>query len=108
GRRVVAFDRKFAAHLPTAPAPEDLLLGEIAETAQAFVGIGAALVHADIGTGYDEKDALTLRWLPQLVAGLLRSGGIAASGLPLDHDGLERMPVPTAVPQDRYFLYRRK
>ncbi|MCO5081882.1 MAG: class I SAM-dependent methyltransferase [Rhizobiaceae bacterium] len=108
GRRVVAFDRAFAAHLPTAPATDDLVLGEIAETAQAFVGIGAALVHADIGTGYEDKDALTLRWLPQLIAGLLRSGGISASGLPLDHEALEPMIVPPGVPKDRYFLYLRK
>lgn len=108
GRRIVAFDRAFAAHVPAAPALEDLVLGEIAETAQAFVGTGAAFVHADIGTGYDDKDALTLRWLPQLVAGLLRPGGIAASGLPLAHEALEPLAVPPSVPKDRYFLYRRK
>ena len=108
GRRIVAFDRAFAAHVPAAPAREDLVLGEIAETAQAFVGTGAAFVHADIGTGYDDKDALTLRWLPQLVAGLLRPGGIAASGLPLAHEALEPLAVPPSVPKDRYFLYRRK
>lgn len=108
GRRIIAFDRAFAAHVPAAPEPEDLVLGEIAETAQAFVGTGAAFVHADIGTGYDDKDALTLRWLPQLVAGLLRPGGIAASGLPLAHEALEPLAVPPSVPKDRYFLYQRK
>ncbi len=107
GRRIVAFDRKLAAHASSAPPAEDLVLGEIAETARAFVGIGAALVHADIGTGYDDRDAETLRWLPGLTAGLLRAGGIAASGLPLRHGALQAMPLPPSVPEDRYFLYRK-
>jgi hypothetical protein len=108
GRRIVAFDRAFAAHLPSAPPCEDVVLGEIAETAQAFAGIGAALVHADIGTGYADKDAQTLAWLPGLAARLLRSGGIAASGLPLAHEDLTPLPLPRGVNKDRYFLYRRR
>lgn len=107
-RRIVAFDRAFAAHVPTAPATADLVLGEIAQTAQAFIGIDAAMVHADLGTGYDDRDALTLAWLPELVAGLLRKDGIAASGLALDYPALEILPVPSSVPRDRYFLYRRR
>ncbi len=70
GRRIVAFDRKLAAHRNSTPPPDDLVLGEIAETAAAFAGVGAALVHADIGTGYEDKDAATLSWLPGLVARL--------------------------------------
>lgn len=107
GRRIVAFDRALAAHKGSTPEGEDLVLGEISETARAFAGIGAALVHADIGTGYDDKDAVTLTWLPDLVASLLRPGGIAVSGLPLDHPGLEALPLPGSVPSGRYHLYRR-
>lgn len=107
GRRIVAFDRALAAHASSVPPPEDLVLGEIAETARAFAGIGAALVHADIGTGYEDRDALTLRWLPGLAASLLRSGGIAASGLPLAHPMLAPLALPPSVPDGRYFLYRR-
>lgn len=108
GRRIVAFDRAFAAHLPSAPACEDIVLGEIAVTAQAYAGIGAALVHADIGTGYPDKDAQTVTWLPALTAQLLRPNGIAASGLPLAHDELVPLPLPRSVSKGRYFLYRRK
>lgn len=107
GRRIVAFDRKLAAHRSSIPDPADLVLGEIAETAAEFVGIEAALVHADIGTGYEDKDAVTLGWLPGLVAGLLRPNGIAASGLPLAHPKLAPVAVPPSVPKERYFLYRR-
>ncbi|GLS33199.1 S-adenosyl-L-methionine methyltransferase [Mesorhizobium albiziae] len=108
GRRIIAFDRALAAHGTSTPDPEDLVIGEIRETAPAMAGIDAALVHADIGTGYADKDAATLTWLPELTARLLRSGGIAVSGLPLEHSELAPQPLPASVSQDRYFLYRRK
>lgn len=108
GRRVVAFDRALGAHSSSTPPPGDLVLGEIAETAKAFAGGNAALVHADIGTGYDDKDAITLTWLPGIVSKALAAGGIAISGLPLDHETLEPLPLPTNVDSDRYFLYRKR
>jgi len=107
-RRIIGVDRALAAHASSTPAPDDLVLGEISVTAQAFVGQGAALVHADIGTGYPELDAQTLTWLPDLAAGLLGPGGIAASGLPLEHPVLLSLPLPAGVDADRYFLYRKR
>jgi hypothetical protein len=107
GRRIIAFDRALAAHASSIPPQEDLVLGEIRDMAARFAGCGAALVHVDIGTGYEEKDAVTLTWLPTLVAMLLRQGGIAVSGLPLIQPDLGELPAPASVPPDRYFLYRR-
>jgi hypothetical protein len=107
GRRIIAFDRALAAHISCIPDKADLVLGEIRTTAALFSGEGAALVHADIGTGNDDLDRQTLMWLPALVASLLRGGGIAVSGLPLDHPGLVPLPLPEGVPPDRYFVYRR-
>lgn len=107
GRRIIAFDRALGAHASSIPGEGNLILGEIRETAAAFAGTGAALVHVDIGTGYEDKDAITLTWLPQLVAALLAPGGVAISGLPLDQPGLVPLPLPPGVPEDRYFLYRR-
>ena len=106
-RRIIAFDREAHAYSASTPDPDNLVLGEIKETAQDFLGIGAALAHADIGTGHDDIDAVTLTWLPQLMAGVLKPGGIAVSGLPLAHPGLMAMPQPATVPQGRYFLYHR-
>ncbi len=108
GRRIVAFDRLMGAHQSSVPDDGNLVLGEIAETARGFVGQGAALVHADIGTGYDDADALTLLWLPGLMVGLLAPGGFALSGLPLAAQGLEPVALPPTVPVERYFLYRRR
>ncbi|KQR36574.1 MULTISPECIES: class I SAM-dependent methyltransferase [Agrobacterium] len=106
-RRIVAFDRAMGAHASSVPEEGNLVLGEIDQTAKEWVGISAALVHADIGTGYDEKDAVTLTWLPQIVSGMLAKGGIAISGLPLTEPSLDPLSVPDTVPTDRYFLYRK-
>jgi hypothetical protein len=107
GRRIVAFDRAMGAHASSVPDAADLVLGEICETGRTYQTGTAALVHADIGTGYPEKDEVTLTWLPQMVSGMLAKGGIAASGLPLDEPTLQPMEVPDSVPKDRYFLYRK-
>ena len=107
-RRVVAFDRALAAHEASIPPEDDLVLGEIEETARGFVGCAAALVHADIGTGFEDRDAVGLAWLPALVVGLLAPGGIAMSGVKLPHPELAPLPLPDSVPPGRYHLYRRQ
>jgi len=108
GRRIIAFDREVRSYSSSTPPAADMVTGDIRGTGQAFIGIGAALAHADIGTGHDEIDAITLTWLPQLMAGVLRQGGIAVSGLPLDRPELEPLPLPDGIKSGRYFLYRRK
>lgn len=107
-RRIVAFDRAANAYGPSMPEAGNLVLGEIKDTAADFIGIGAALAHADIGTGYEDKDAVTLTWLPRIMAGVLAPGGIAVSGLTIDHPELEALPLPPSVKPGRYFIYRRK
>ncbi len=107
-RRIVAFDREVRSYSASTPPAENMVTGDIKETGQAFVGIGAALAHADIGTGHDDIDAITLTWLPQLMVGVLAKGGIAVSGLPLDRPELEPLPLPPGIKEGRYFLYRRR
>lgn len=107
GRRIIAFDREVRSYSASTPPAEDMVTGDIRETGQRFLGVNAALAHADIGTGHDDIDAVTLTWLPQLMAGVLRSGGIAVSGLPLDRPELEPLPLPDGIKSGRYFLYRR-
>jgi hypothetical protein len=106
-RRIIAFDREVRSYSASTPPAENMVTGDIRESGQAFVGIGAALAHADIGTGHDEIDAITLTWLPQLMAGVLAKDGIAVSGLPLQHPDLAPLPLPAGIKQGRYFLYRR-
>ncbi len=107
-RRIIAFDRAVNAYGPSMPSADDLVLGEIRDTAKTFIGANASLAHADIGTGYEDKDAITLTWLPEIMAGVLASGGLAVSGLPIDHPDLEALSLPSTVKDGRYFIYRRK
>ena len=107
GRRIIAFDWEVRSYSASTPEPQDMVTGNIRDSGQAFLGIGAALAHADIGTGHDEIDAVTLTWLPQLIAGVLAHNGIAVSGLPLEHPELAVLPLPEGIKEGRYFLYRR-
>ena len=107
-RRIIAFDRQLGAHRTLLPEPEDFVMGDIRETVKNIVGTEAALAHADIGTGYPESDAVIVAWLPELIVGALARGGIAVSGLPLEHPqlvSLERLP---SVEAGIYFYYQRR
>lgn len=108
GRRIIAFDREVRSYSTSTPSVADMVTGDIRESGQSFLGIGAALAHADIGTGHDEIDAVTLTWLPQLIAGVLTQRGVAVCGLPLEHPDLVPLPLPKGIKEGRYFLYRRK
>lgn len=105
-RRIIAFDRALAAHPASVPPSDCLVLGEIGDTTLAFRGAGAALVHADIGTALAVQDQETLAWLADRVVEMLAPGGVAVSGLPLDHPALAPLPLPQSVAKGRYFLYR--
>lgn len=106
-RRIVAFDRGMNAHRTIVPEEKDFVMGEIKETGNAFFGSDAALVHADIGTGYPDRDAITLEWLPNMVAAMLQAGGFAVSGLPLQHTELQELPKLPTVEEGRYFVYQK-
>lgn len=106
--RIIVFDRAVGSHPDSTPPEDDLILGDIRETIQQFAGRNVALAHADIGTAYPEKDARTLTWLPQSVAAALAPGGIAASGLPLDHPELEPLPLPAGAEPGRTYFYRKR
>ncbi|SEB78154.1 S-adenosyl-L-methionine methyltransferase [Rhizobiales bacterium GAS191] len=107
GRRIVAFDIKVTAQPDSVPAAQDLVLGDIKDTALGFAGIGAALVHSDLGSGIPERDEETLGWLPALVPALLATAGLAISDLPLEDPRLLPLPLPDGVIEGRYWLYRR-
>lgn len=104
-RRIIAFDRALNAHRTVLPDEQDFVMGEISDTGKSFAEGGAALVHADIGTGYPDRDAIILTWLPQMVADMLQPGGYAVSGLPLVHPHLQELPRLGTVEEGRYFMY---
>jgi hypothetical protein len=106
-QRIVVFDWSAHTHPASAPSEEDMVLGEISETIRQFAGADAALAHVDIGTFFADTDALTLTWLPDSIVAVLAPGGLAASGLPLEHDMLQPLPLPSGVVDGHCYLYRR-
>lgn len=107
-RRIIVFDRALMAHKSCTPLEENLVLGEISETAVDYVGGDAAMVHADIGSGSDDIDEETLQWLPSLIVGLLANGGVAVCGMPLQTCELVPLSIPESIDSQRYFLYQKK
>lgn len=106
--RIIVFDRAIGSHPDSTPPEADLILGDIKETIAEFAGQDIAFAHADIGTAYPEKDAKTLTWLPQSIAAALKMGGVAASGLPLEHPALEPLPLPAGADPGRTYFYRKR
>ncbi len=107
GRRVIVFESVLVPDLPLLPPPDNLVLGDLRETASRFADGAAALIHADIETGLAEVDAGLAVWLPALVARLLTPGGFAASGAPLADPRLAPIPLPPGIAPGRYHAVRR-
>lgn len=107
GRRVIVFESVLVPDLPLLPPPEDLVLGDLRETASRFADGSAALIHADIETGLADVDAGLAAWLPALVARLLVPGGYAASGAPLSDSRLAAFPLPPGIVPGRYHAVQR-
>jgi len=109
GRDIFVFERQVQAHPDTIPPDDRLILGNIEDTlpaaARRFAG-SAALVHSDIGTGDDARNAAFAAWLGPLIAPLLAPGGIVASDQRLDALAERAAALPAGVGEGRYYLYR--
>lgn len=106
-RRLVVFERDLRDGCLPEPPPAELVLGDIQNTIGAFSDGCAALLHTDINTGNAAADAALTAWLAPLAARLLAPGGIVVSSIALPHPWLAPLPVPSTVPEGRYFLARR-
>ncbi|MCL4766806.1 MAG: hypothetical protein KJZ80_11270 [Hyphomicrobiaceae bacterium] len=109
-RRIVAFDRSLEANPRSVPPAEDLVLGEIEQTAPEFArrfGATGALLHADLGNGIPADEIRLHRWLPGAVLALARPGALVVSSTRLEHASLLEEPLPPGVAAGRYHSYRR-
>lgn len=109
-RDILVFERQVNAHPDCIPPPSHLLLGDFRETlprAAGRVGAGAALVHADTGTGDKSASLALARVLAPLVIPLMRQGALLASDQPFEDAALQAIGLPAGVPPGRYHLYRR-
>ena len=109
GRDIFVFERKVAAHPDCIPPGNRLFLGEAREAiprAARILGATAALIHTDLGTGDHAANVATGEWLGPALDLLAARDGYVLANQPLEVARWRRLPEPTGVPHDRYFLYR--
>lgn len=108
---IYVFDRHVKAHPDCVPDGEHMIIGDFLETlpqiAEKLTG-KAKLAHCDIGSG-DKSASLSLsdQIYPYLEP-LLQPGALIISDQPFTGSVFEPLPVPAAVPENRYFLYRKR
>lgn len=107
GREIYAFDLRLAAHPGCVPPASRLLLGDLRHTLPRFAEGPVALAHADLGSGDAATTAALARWLGPMLAPLMVQGGIVLSDQPLADPRQIPAGLPAAVPNRRYFAYRR-
>jgi hypothetical protein len=109
GRDIYVFERNVQAHPDTIPPDDRLIVGDLEETLPAALGRfsgKAALVHSDIGTGDDTRNAAFAAWLGPRIVQLLAPGAIVASDQRLDALAERAVALPPGVGEGRYYLYR--
>ncbi len=107
-RDIYVFERSVSAHPDAVPAADRLILGDVEETLprmQPHFAGRVALMHSDIGTGDDARNARIASWLGPELLPFLAPGGIVASDQPLPALAGLAAPLPEGVGENRYYLY---
>lgn len=110
-REIYVFERELQPHPDCVPPEDRLILGDIRETLSAAVGQlsrRAILVHADIGTGDEERNRQFAAWLGLALVPLLADDAIVLCDQELPALQEYSMPVPEGIQPDRYFIYQFK
>lgn len=110
GRAIYVFERDPSPNPQSMPPADRLVVGDMAETLPDFAtghAGSAVLIHVDVTTGVPERDRVAFAWLPAHVATLAAPDALIVSGWALDHPELRPVPLPDAVPEGRYFAYRK-
>ena len=108
-REIYVFEREVRAHPDCIPDDSHLFLGDLHDTvgqAISRLGAGAALLHMDIGTGDEDRNARFAAWLSGAIGPLLAPGAIVLSDQQLTLAGAEVLPLPDGVQPGRYYFYR--
>ncbi len=108
-REIFVFERRVAAHPASVPDERHLILGDFRHTlkqAMDRLPAGAALAHADIGTGEAARNARLAAAIAAPLAALMAPGGIIVADQDLGAAAGTPLPLPDGVPAGRYFLYR--
>lgn len=109
GCEIFVFERKVAAHPDCIPDDDHLFLGDLSETlpqaVERFRG-QIRLIHSDIGTGDQARNAEIARFIAGFLPDLLCPGGIIISDQDTAFAGAEPVALPEGVRSGRYFMYR--
>jgi len=107
---IFVFERLVAAHADCIPPDRFLRLGDVRETIPAFADEarpGAALIHADVGSGDKAAGGQLAAALAPYWTRILAPGGFLACDQAVDQAGLTSWPLPAGVDTGRYYLYQR-
>ena len=91
------------------PPADDLLVGtfeEVLPRAEEVLPQGIVLVHADIGTGDEQRNARLAAQVATHLGRFLSAGCLIASDQALPAERLAALPVPEDAMNGRYHLYR--
>lgn len=109
-REILVFERRPAPGFAPPAGRDRLIVGDLRETLVATLAslpCRAALVHNDTGTGDPVRNERLAAWLAGTLPACVQAGGIVLSDQRLDAPALVGEPLPDALPDGRYFLYRR-
>ncbi|HEX2527123.1 MAG TPA: class I SAM-dependent methyltransferase [Geminicoccus sp.] len=109
GRRIVVIERDPKPHPACMPPCPDLVVGtfeEILPRAAELLPADLVLVHADMGTGDDQRNARLADVVAQGLEGFLPEGCLVASDQALPREVYKPLPIPDGIEPGRYHLYR--
>ena len=81
-REIYVFERHVAAHPDCIPDKDHLFEGDVKETlpsARSYIGVPAALIHCDIGSGNEITNKELAIFLGPIIEKMLAKGGIVVS-----------------------------
>ncbi len=109
GREIYVFERRVAAHPDCVPDFPHLFLGDIRDTlpgVAARLGEGAAIAHADLGSGNPAADAALAEFVDAALPPLMKARGLIVSDQKLAPAGCEPIPLPAGIEPGRYYIFR--
>jgi hypothetical protein len=108
-REIFVFEKVIHAAPDCIPDQRHLIMGHFLETlpgAAATIGAPAVLVHADIGSEKQERDAILAAAVTPLIDALVKPGAIVLGDREMQRAHWAPLPLPPGAGDWVYFLYR--
>ena len=108
-RVIYGFDKEIHAPADCVPEAGHLFVGDFRDTfvaAQARMGGGAVLAHADFGSEDQVADGVLGAWIGEHLPLLMAPGGLILSDRAVSPTGSVSLPLPEGVSDWPYYIYR--